>query len=121
MNVFIKFIGVGIINTIFYYLLYSIFIFFTHNYVLAVIGANIIGILFSFKTFGKYVFKNEDNKLLFKFLLVYGWNIILNIILIKIFNVFIQNLYVSGLFATMIVALNSFFLNKIYVYQRVNQ
>ncbi len=118
MKLFVKFIGVGIVNTIFYYLLYSLFVFFTHNYIFAVIGANVIGILFSFKTFGKYVFLNDDNRLIFKFLLVYGWNIVLNIILIKIFNGFVKNLYISGLFATVIVALNSFFLNKFYVYKK---
>ena len=118
MKIFVKFVGVGIINTIFYYLLYTLFVFFTNNYVFAVIGANIIGILFSFKTFGKYVFQNDDNRLIFKFLLVYGWNIIFNIILIKIFNGFVNNLYISGFLATIIVALNSFFLNKFYVYKR---
>jgi len=119
LKLFFKFIIIGIINTIFYYLLYSIFVFIFNDYIFAVIFANLIGILFSFKTFGKYVFNNEDKKLLYKFLIVYCWNIVLNILLIRLFNEFIDNnLYLSGLFSTAVVAVNSFFLNKYYVFQK---
>jgi len=118
MKVLIKFIYIGIINTLFYYLLYCLLIWMGFNYIISVIGANSVGILFSFKTFGKYVFNNEDIRLIFRFLLVYGWNILLNLIIIKIFSGLINSLYVSGFIATIIVALNSFFLNKFYVYEK---
>ena len=118
MKALIKFIYIGIINTLFYYLLYCLLIWMGFNYIISVIGANSVGILFSFKTFGKYVFNNEDIRLIFRFLLVYGWNILLNLIIIKIFSGLINSLYVSGFIATIIVALNSFFLNKFYVYEK---
>jgi len=119
LKLFFKFIIFGIINTIFFYLLYSVFVFIFKDYVIAVIFANLIGILFSFKTFGKFVFNNEDKKLLYKFLIVYCWNIFLNILLIRLFNEFIDNnLYLSGIFSTAVVAVNSFFLNKYYVFQK---
>ena len=118
-ELFFKFIFVGIINTGFYYILYSLFILISNNYILAVILANLIGILFSFKTFGKYVFKNEDKRLLIRFLIVYGWNTVFNIVLIDILNLFIKNnLYLSGFFATIIVAINSFFLNRYFVFKK---
>lgn len=119
LKFYFKFIIFGIINTIFFYLLYSVFVFIFKDYVIAVIFANLIGILFSFKTFGKFVFNNEDKKLLYKFLIVYCWNIFLNILLIRLFNEFIDNnLYLSGIFSTAVVAVNSFFLNKYYVFQK---
>ena len=52
----INFIKVGIVNTIFYYLMYGIFIFLGFDYKIAVLFANLIGVLFNFKTFSKYVF-----------------------------------------------------------------
>jgi len=121
MKVLIKFIYIGVINTLFYYLLYCLLIWMGFNYIISVIGANSVGILFSFKTFGKYVFNNEDIRLILRFLLVYSWNILLSIILIKIFIKFITNLYISGFTATILVAINSFFLNKFYVYKKVDK
>ena len=118
-KLFFKFIIVGIINTMVFYLLYSIFVFIFNNYIIAIIFANVIGILFSFKTFGKYVFNNEDKKLLFKFLIVYCWNVVLSILLIKLSTIFIsENLYFSGILPIIIVAINSFFLNKYYIFCR---
>jgi len=118
-KLFFKFIIVGLINTMVFYLLYSIFVFIFNNYIIAIIFANVIGILFSFKTFGKYVFNNEDKKLLFKFLIVYCWNVVLSILLIKLSTIFIsENLYFSGILPIIIVAINSFFLNKYYIFCR---
>jgi len=114
---FKKFIVVGIFNTIFYYLCYSVFLFFFNSYILAIILANIIGIMLSFKTFSKFVFKNKNNKLIIKFVLVYSWNIVLNIILVKIFSYF-TNYYIAGFFATGIVALNSYYFNKNFVFKK---
>ena len=74
--------------------------------------------MFSFKTFSKLVFNNKDNKLIVKFIIVYGFNIVLNIFIIKSYlYLFNENLYTAGLFATVIVALNSFILNKFYVFK----
>lgn len=117
-NEVIKFILVGILNTIFYYLLYTFFIYIDFSYILAVVFATCIGVVFSFKTFSKLVFNNKDNKLIVKFIIVYGFNIVLNIFIIKSYlYLFNENLYTAGLFATVIVALNSFILNKFYVFK----
>lgn len=118
----IKFVVVGVVNTIFYYTLYAIFIYMGFEYYLAVILATVLGILFSFKTFSKLVFNNSDNKLIFKFILVYGFNIVLNICIIKVYvYLYNDNLYIAGLIATMLVAINSFIFNKFYVFRRDNE
>ena len=117
-NEAVKFILVGILNTIFYYVLYSIFIYFGFEYFTAVIFATMIGVLFSFKTFSKLVFNSNNDKLIFKFILVYSANIVLNIFIIKYYVYFYDdNLYIAGLIATILVAVNSFLLNKFYVFK----
>lgn len=116
----IKFIAIGIVNTLFYYLIFSLFIFLGLDYKFAVLFATLIGVLFSFKTFGKFVFNNNNKKLIFKFLLVYTILYVLNIIFIFYFNTYFKNYYISGLVATIICAILSFVLNKFYVYKYID-
>lgn len=112
----IRFILTGITNTIFYYLLYSFFIYMKFDYKISVLLATIIGVFFSFKTFGKFVFDNEDKTLLFKFLSVYILLYFINISIISILNTYNINLYIAGLFATFCCTVLSFILNKWYVF-----
>lgn len=113
-----KFIVVGIVNTIFYYLLYALFIYLGLAYYVSVVFATIIGIVFSYSTFSKMVFNSNKNvKSFLKFIFVYSINIALNIFLIKLYTYFDNNLYIAGLFATIIVAIVSFILNKFFVFK----
>ena len=116
-----NFILAGIVNTLFYYMVYSFCIFFGIDYKLSVLFATIIGIFFSFKTFSKYVFDNDDNSLIFRFILVYIILYVANIVLIRIFQVFIMNYYISGFFATVCCAVLSFILNKWYVFKKMGE
>jgi len=113
----IKFIVTGSVNTVVYYLLFSFFIYIQLDYKIAVLFATIIGVLFSFKTFGKYVFNNKNNKLIYKFFIVYAVIYILNILFIYLFNLYVNDYYSSGLFSTLICAIISFVLNKNYVFK----
>ena len=116
-NQIIKFIVIGIINTAFYFILYSIFIFFKLDYKLAVLFATLLGIVFSFKTLGSFVFKNKDNTLFIKFIFLYGILYFVNIALIDFFNAFVNDYYIAGFLATMINAVLSFVLNKFFVFK----
>lgn len=111
-----RFLFIGVINTVFFYLTYALFVFIGFHYSVAVTFAAIIAMFFSFRTFGKFVFRNNDNKLLGKFILVTIVNYLLNIIIIFLFKEFGYNNYTAGLIATIIVAFNSFVLNKYYVF-----
>ncbi len=115
----IKFILVGVVNTIFYYILYSFFIFIGLKYFFAVTLATIFGVLFSYKTFSKMVFNQNKSstKSLFKFISIYLVNIALNIFIIKLYLYIDTNLYIAGFVATVLVAIFSFFLNKFYVFK----
>ena len=113
----VKFIIAGIVNTLFYYIMFSFFIFINLDYKLAVLYATMIGVFFSFKTFGKFVFKNNSNILIFKFALVYVLLYFLNIGIIALLQEKIANYYISGGIATIICAVISFLLNKFYVFK----
>lgn len=119
----LRFILIGIVNTVFYYLLYASLVLLGVKYFFAVTLATIIGILFSYKAFSKVVFNAENNdKSLIKFVLVYMVNIALNIFIIKLYLFFDNNLYIGGFIATIIVAVFSFFLNKFYVFKvKINE
>ena len=117
----VRFILVGIVNTIFYYIIYVLLIYLDFTYSLSVVVATMVGILFSFKTFSKLVFNSSNNKLIYKFIGVYIFNTILNIFIIKLYIYWYNdNLYLAGLIATLIVSVNSFILNKFYVFKEKN-
>ena len=109
----LNFIKTGLLNTAFYYLIYSILTYLGFDYKISVLLANIIGVLFSFKTFGKFVFENEDQALILKFLSVYVLLYFINISIISILNIYMINLYISGLCETLYCDLLSFVLNKL--------
>ncbi len=114
---FVKFILVGILNTAFGYTIFSLLIFLKCHYSLAMLLATIIGILFNFKTTGKFVFANTNNKLLFKFILTYGVVYLTNIMTLKVLLLFTENIYLAGAVSTIAAALLSYLLNKEFVFQ----
>jgi len=114
---FLRFIIVGILNTIFGYLIYALFIYFGFHYVWASLFATIIGISFNFQTIGRLVFRNHNHKLIFRFVLVYIIVFLSGIVFIWIFKSFGLDNYVSGLIALVPNAIISFLLNKFYVYR----
>lgn len=68
----LKFLIVGLLNTIFGYIVFSIFIYFDFSYVLAVFFATALGVLFNYFSYGAYVFLSEACPLMFlKFLASY--------------------------------------------------
>jgi putative flippase GtrA len=71
-NKFIRFLFVGVINTMFGYGMFVLFIWFGMHYSIALLCANFLGILFNYKTTGYIVFSNKSNRLILQFFLVYG-------------------------------------------------
>lgn len=115
----IRFLIVGTLNTGFAYGLYALFIFIGLHYTLAVLLSTLIGICFSFKTFGKWVFFNPDNRRIFRFVAVYGGCYVLNVGILKTLTLAgVSNLYLAGLISSFLVAMVSFFLNKFFVFKR---
>ncbi len=114
---FVKFILVGILNTAFGYLVFALLLFLGLHYTLAVILSTVAGVLFNFKTTGTLVFKNHNNKLIFKFVAVYTITTTLGIIILRMAELAHINLYLAGLVSTGICAIISFLLNKNWVFK----
>ena len=112
----ITFLIIGGINTLFSYLVFSLLIFLKVYYIAASVIATILGILFNFKTTGTFVFNIKDNKLLFRFVGVYSFTFVINLLLLKIFVSFKLNLYIWSGVLTVVMAFVGFFLNKKFVF-----
>ena len=116
---FIKFLLVGGLNTLVGYAFFSFFIFLGFGDILAPLFANFFGILFNFKTYGHIVFKNTDNRLIFKFFAVYAILYVCNVVgLIAFAKAGLENRYISGFILLLPIAFLGFYLNKKYVFKR---
>lgn len=113
----IRFIAVGVVNTLFGYGIYALLIFFGLNYMVAVLFATVAGVLFNFKTIGRYVFESHDSSLLLKFIMVYTVIYGINIGLIRFFSLWNIDYYTAGFLAIVPCAAISFILNKLFVFR----
>lgn len=114
---FIKFILVGILNTLFGYSFFALLLWLGFHYSIATIFSTIIGVIFNFCTTGRLVFKNTNNLLIFKFILVYIFTTSLSILILYISNKMNFNLYYAGFVLSVIMALISFILQKTFVFK----
>lgn len=119
-STFIRFIFVGCLNTAFGMSVYCLCIFVGCPYYLATLISNVLGVLFNFKTTGILVFRNNDNKLIFKFILCYAFVYLVNTLFVKGFILLDLNDYLSGILAMPFTALCSYMLLKKLVYNEKN-
>jgi putative flippase GtrA len=117
---FVRFLFIGVLNTLFYYMIYGFFLFLDFHYIIAVFMATVLGVLFSFKTFGKFVFFNENKNRIVIFILVYGVLFLINILFITLINVYVDDYYVAGFLAIFPYVFFSYFLNKKFVFLKDN-
>ena len=113
---FYKYLLIGGVNTVFGYCVFAFLLFFGIHYSLAVLVATILGILFNFQTYGRFVFKNHSWSLLGRFVFVYTTIYFFNITLLLVFDLLVSNLYISGAMATPVIAYLGYILNKRYVW-----
>lgn len=83
-NKIVRFFLVSGLNTAFGYGLFFILIFIGLHYAIAGLVTTILGILFNFKTTGVLVFGNNKNKLILKFIGVYGINYAVGMLLLTV-------------------------------------
>lgn len=118
-NKFIRFIFVGVLNTIFGYGVYCLMILIGFSYVWATLISQILGVLFNFITTGNLVFEDNDKRLIFKFILSYITTYFINIGANRALQVhFDCNQYISGFGAILLSALSSFFILKFFVFRK---
>ncbi len=117
----IRFLVVGGLNTVFGFSVYSIFILLHLHYVLAALLGQICGIMFNFKTTGTIVFKNKDNRLIFRFFAVYLVTYLITIGLLKLFSIYGVGSLVAGAIIILPIAFLSFLLNKRFVFDTLGK
>jgi len=114
---FARFIFIGLINTIFGYSFFYFLLKASSNLFFSLLLAQLLAILFNYKTIGRHVFNYKDNNVIVKFFYVYVFTFLLNLLCIFLINkFFILEYYIGAAITILPIALLSFFLNKIYVF-----
>lgn len=121
---FIRFVFVAGMNTAFGWCVFALLRFLLgltplkDPYVLAAFLGTIISVVFNFKTYGNIVFKNGNNRLIFKFLMVCAITYFVNIFGIKVLeNTGIDN-YIASAVMCVPVGLLNFLFNKVFTYAK---
>ncbi len=117
---FVRFLAIGVLNTLFGYTLYAFLVFIGIPYTLSRVIAIIIGVIFNFFTTGRVVFKNKDNGLIIRFILVYAFTMTLDVLVLRRLVAGLNiNEYLAGALVTLPIALLSFLLNSIFTFKTI--
>ena len=113
---FVRFLLVGVINTLFGYGCFAVFLYVGMHYALALFLATILGVLFNFKSIGSLVFKSHNNRLIFRFVGSYSVIYLINVTGIKGFVYLGVTPYISGAVLILPMAILAYILNKRFVF-----
>ncbi len=113
---FLRFLIIGLVNTVFGYSIYWLLLSSQFDYRLAALCSTIIGIIFNYKTIGKYVFNCAGKASIVNFFMVYCFLYLLNIFGIFLFLIIGLNQAVGGFLMIFPCAIIGFFLNKRFVF-----
>jgi len=113
----IKFILVGVLNTLIGFIVFSILYFILKDEIFSLFLAYILGIVINFKTYSKYVFTSSDRQIFINFIMIYLGIFLLNSLLLSlIINILIINPYFAQIIAIVIVTPVLYLLQKKYVF-----
>ncbi len=113
-----KYLFIGGINTVFGYGVFALFVFFGFHYSVAVFVATVLGVVFNFYSYGKFVFRNHSKHLIIRFVLVYVVIYFINVSLLSLVDTLVANLYLSGAMLVLPIAYLGYILNKRFVWKR---
>jgi putative flippase GtrA len=115
---FIRFLIIGVINTLFSLSIYWILVYFGVHYTLAMFTGNMLGTLFNYVTTGRLVFENKSKKLIFKFFAVNFLIYLLSIASLKGLFLVGFSKYISAVIIAPPMAVIAFFLFKYIVFKK---
>lgn len=118
-NKLIRFLLVGGINTVFGYSVFSLAIFLKVHYAIAALLGQALGTLFNFATISRLVFDSKENKLIFKFIGVYVFTYMLNVLALRFLRSLNVDIYLAAAIITLPIALIGFLLNKNLVFKGI--
>ena len=116
---FVRFLLVGGLNTAFGYGCFAIFLFFGLHYSVALFLSTVLGVVFNFKTTGVLVFKSSDNRLIFRFVMVYALVYGVNLAGLALFTSLGVVPYIGGAILVLPMALLAFLMQKKFVFSNV--
>lgn len=114
---FIKFILVGVANTVFGYGMFVVCLSLGMHYALAAAVATVLGVLFNFKSIGMLVFRSKSYRKLPMFVGVYVVVYLINVWALTIFQKFGVDAWLGGLILIIPCALLSYMLNSRLVFR----
>lgn len=117
-NEFIRFLLVGGLNTLFGYGVFFASLSLGAKNALALLLANVLGVLFNFHTFGKLVFRSHDYRRIVHFTLVYAGIYTANLGILELLNTVGLESRTAQAILIIPVALASWLLNKKLVFTR---
>jgi putative flippase GtrA len=115
----IRFIVVGVVNTGFGYVLYTLFISVGMHYSRATLLALIISLIFGYYTQGKLVFRAGSPGMFLRFLFAWGAIYSVNVAAIATFIAYGFNSYLSGALSVPITTIFSYLTQKYFVFRQV--
>jgi len=115
----IRFLAVGVLNTLFGYVAYAVLLFFGFSYPVALLLATILGVIFNYFNFGKFVFSGHRDWLTFcKFVYVYVATYVINSTGLKVLTQeFLLNPYVGQFICIPPIVLLSWLLMNYWVFK----
>ena len=113
----VRFILVGVLNTVFSYILYAVLVLSHIDYRLSLTICSVVTIIWNFNTTGRLVFGNRRQALIFKFVGGYGLIYLVNLGLIIMLARFGVGELARQALALPVVVLCSFALNRGWVFR----
>lgn len=116
----IKFLSVGILNTVFGYSIYAALLFFKASYLIALFIATVAGVVFNYFSFGKIVFSGHQGWFIFfKFLISYSITYAVNAVLLEVLTrEFILSPYIGQVICIPLSVVISWVLMNYWVYKK---
>ena len=115
-TVLIRYLIVGAINTGFGYSVFALLTYTGLHYPLALFFATVAGVLFNFRTFGRFVFTNTDWRLIWRFFAVYSLLYVVNVASVFVIMMYLDNVYMANAIVLVFIASLGFVLNRSFVY-----
>ena len=115
----LRFIAIGIVNTIFGYAVFAGFYQASGSHRLSIIGATIVGVSFNFFTTGRIVFGSSNNRLILRFFAGYAISLGANLVLLEILVRLGVNALVAQLISLPPVVVLTYFVNARLVFRNV--
>ncbi|HMK89275.1 MAG TPA: GtrA family protein [Methylocystis sp.] len=113
---FARFLVVGVVNTLFGYGVFCLALWATQQPTLAVVISTVLGVLFNFRSTGVVVFGSRDPRLLLRFVFVYAFLMVCNILLLRLLALFGLPAALGQALLVLPLAVLSYLLNREFVF-----